>query len=506
VTAGGSKLPRKILIANRGEIAVRVIRTCRELGIQTVAVFSEADRGGVHVRLADEAYLLGPAPSRESYLRGEKVITLAKACGADALHPGYGFLSENAAFAQECADAGLVFIGPSPSAIDAMGEKTRAREHMRAAGVPVVPGSDGPVEDEAVAATQARTFGYPVMIKAAAGGGGKGMRRVEKPEDLGAAFRRARGEAKSAFGDDRVYLEKYLEKPRHVEVQVFADRHGHTIYLGERECSVQRRHQKVIEETPSPIVDPDMRRRMGEVAVRAAQAVDYVGAGTVEFLVDAKRQFYFLEMNTRLQVEHPVTELCTGLDLVRMQIEVAAARPLALGQGDVAPRGHAIEARVYAEDPERNFMPSPGRIQTLRVPAGPFIRDDGAVYPGYVVPIYYDPMISKLSAWAPDRPQAIERLRRALAEYVLTGISTNLQYLRRVLGHDDFRRGDYDTGFLAARAKDLLAVGDPADEVPAAVAAALHAEGEASSRVAAQPAAAQTSGWRRFEPARGWGR
>jgi acetyl-CoA carboxylase biotin carboxylase subunit len=500
------KLPTKILIANRGEIAVRVIRTCRELGIATVAVYSEADRGGLHVRLADEAYPIGPAPSRESYLRGDKVVTVAKACGAEAIHPGYGFLSENAAFAAACGDAGLVFIGPPPTAIDAMGEKTRARERMRAAGVPVVPGSEGAIEDEAAAAAQAQSFGFPVMLKAAAGGGGKGMRRVDRMEDFAAAFRGARGEAKSAFGDERVYIEKYLEKPRHVEVQVFADRQGHTIYLGERECSVQRRHQKVIEETPSPIVDGEMRRRMGEVAVRAAQAVSYVGAGTVEFLVDAHRNFYFLEMNTRLQVEHPVTEWCTGLDLVKLQIEVAAGAPLPIAQGDVAPRGHAIEARIYAEDPERNFMPSPGRIQALRLPAGPFTRDDGAVYPGYTVPIYYDPMISKLSAWAPDRAQAIERLRRALSEYVVTGIATNVQYLRRVLGHDDFRRGDYDTSFLTLRAKDLVGTSDPADALPSALAAALREEREALSRAVAPSAAVASSGWRRFEVGRGWGR
>ncbi len=501
------KLARKILIANRGEIAVRIIRTCREMGIGTVAVFSEADRGGLHVRLADEAYLIGPAPSRDSYLRAEKVIAAATAAGADAIHPGYGFLSENAAFAQACADAGITFIGPPPAAIDAMGEKTRARERMRAAHVPVVPGSEGSLSDEAEGAAQAKAFGYPIMLKAAAGGGGKGMRKVERAEDFGAAFRGARGEAKSAFGDERVYIEKYLERPRHVELQVFADSLGHTIYLGERECSVQRRHQKVIEESPSPIVDPEMRSQMGEVAVRAAQSVGYVGAGTVEFLVDAQRRFYFLEMNTRLQVEHPVTEWCTGLDLVRLQIEVAAGAPLPLVQREVVPRGHAVEARIYAEDPERNFMPSPGRISALRVPAGPFVRDDGAVYPGYAVPVYYDPMLSKLSAWAPTRDQAIERLRRALSEYVLTGIASNVRYLRRVLGHPDFRRGDYDTNFLAAHATELLPEPDPAGGVAAAVAAALQAEAESTAlSPVASPTSSASSGWRRFEPRQGWGR
>jgi acetyl-CoA carboxylase biotin carboxylase subunit len=466
---------RKILIANRGEIAVRVIRTCRELGIETVAVYSDADRAGLHVRMADEAYRLGPAPSRESYLVGEKVIEVAKKTGADAIHPGYGFLSENAAFAQACADAKIVFIGPSPAAMNAMGEKTRARDHMRTAKVPVVPGSPGPIVDEAEAERLALEMGYPVMLKAAAGGGGKGMRRVEKAADFQAAWRGARGEAKSAFGNDSVYLEKYLDEPRHVEIQLFADQHGHTIYLGERECSVQRRHQKVIEETPSPVVDAEMRRQMGEVAVRAAQAVSYVGAGTVEFLVDAKRNFYFLEMNTRLQVEHPVTEWCTGLDLVRWQIEVAQGQPLEWGQADVKPHGHAIEARIYAEDPARNYLPSPGKIQQLRVPAGPWVRDDGGVYPGSTVSVYYDPMISKLSVWAPDRPQAIERLRRALSEYVVRGITTNVRWLRRVLDHAEFRSGKYDTSYLTRRAAELNTAPDPELAETALLAAAAYA-------------------------------
>ncbi len=503
----------KILIANRGEIAVRVIRTCREMGIGTVAVFSEADRAGLAVRFADEAYLLGPAPSRESYLRGDKIIEIARRSGAQAIHPGYGFLSENAAFATACAEAGLVFIGPPPAAMEAMGEKTRARDHARKANVPIVPGSPGPIAEEQEAVRIATEMGFPVMLKAAAGGGGKGMRRVDRLEDLAAAWRGARGEAKSAFGDDRVYLEKYLDQPRHIEIQVFADQAGHTIHLGERECSVQRRHQKVIEETPSTIVDPEMRARMGEVAVRAAQAVGYVGAGTVEFLVDSRRNFYFLEMNTRLQVEHPITEWIFGVDLVRWQIEVAQGSDLPLAQADLRPRGHAIEARVYAEDPQRNFMPSPGKIQTLRVPAGPGVRDDGGVYPGYTVPIYYDPMISKLSAWAATREQAIERLRRALSEYVITGIATNVRWLRRVLDHADFRSGNYDTNFLARRAEELRTPSDASLEEPALLAAALQAyltdRASKSEGRPAGPASSAPSGWRTFavgSPGAGAGR
>jgi acetyl-CoA carboxylase biotin carboxylase subunit len=495
----------KILIANRGEIAVRVMRTCREMGIATVAIYSEADRTALHVRYADEAVFVGPAPSRESYLRIDRVIDAARRSGAQAVHPGYGFLSENPAFARACREAGLVFIGPPPEAMEAMGEKTGARKRMRAAGVPVVPGTVEPLADEAEAARVAADVGYPVMLKAAAGGGGKGMRRVSRAEDLAAAFRGARGEAESAFGDGRVYVEKAVERPRHVEIQVFADAHGGCIHLGERECSVQRRHQKVIEETPSPAVGAEMRARMGEVAVRAARAVGYVGAGTIEFLVEdagfaggraeaarpehpvedagfaggraeaarpehpvsAARNFYFLEMNTRLQVEHPVTELVTGIDLVAWQIEVAAGRTLAeiapeiAARGFAHARGHAVEARIYAEDPARGFLPSPGRIEFLRVPGGPGVRNDAGVYPGYLVPQYYDPMISKLSAWAEDRPSAIARLRRALSEYVVKGITTNVRYLKKVLELEEFRAGDYDTGVLERNAAELAAHADP---------------------------------------------
>jgi acetyl-CoA carboxylase biotin carboxylase subunit len=440
---------KKILIANRGEIAVRVMRACREMDISTVAVYSEADAAALHVRLADEAYLLGPAPSAESYLRMDRVIEVALRSGAEAVHPGYGFLSENAAFARAVRDAGLVFIGPSPEAMELMGSKTSARRAAEAAGAPVVPGTNDPLESLEQARETAARVGYPVMLKAAAGGGGKGMRLVAAEGELASAFDTARSEAASAFGDPSVYIEKAVERPRHVEIQVFADAHGRTVHLGERECSIQRRHQKVIEECPSPINDPNLREAMGAAAVQIARAADYVGAGTVEFLVsDVTRDFYFLEMNTRLQVEHPVTELVTGLDLVREQIRVAAGLPLSFAQGDVRLTGHAVECRVYAEDPLQNFMPSPGRITRLRVPAGPGVRDDGGVYEGAEVSIYYDPMISKLATWGRTRLEAIERMRRALDEYVVGGIKTTLPFFREVMRDEEFVAGRLDTGFI----------------------------------------------------------
>jgi acetyl-CoA carboxylase biotin carboxylase subunit len=450
---------RKILIANRGEIAVRIMRTCRELGISTVAVFSDADRGALHVRMADEAIHVGPPPSRESYLSTERILEAARSSGAEAIHPGYGFLSENPAFVRACDAAGVLFIGPPASAMEAMGEKTRARANMERAGVPVVPGSIAAFPSVAEARAFAERIGFPVMLKAAAGGGGKGMRRVDRPSDFDASWRAAQREALSAFGNDAVYLEKYLEEPHHVEIQVFADQAGTTVHLNERECSAQRRHQKVLEETPSPIVTPELRAAMGEVAVKAARTVGYVGAGTVEFLVDKHRRFYFLEMNTRLQVEHPVTEWVTGLDLVAWQIRVARGEPL--GFRTEPPRGHSLEARVYAEDPRQNFLPSPGRITYLRAPAGANVRDDSGVYAGYSVPTVYDPMISKLSVWAPTRPEAIARLKRALAEYVVKGITTNIRYLRAVLDHPEFVRGDYDTGLLPRNHQALLGQTDP---------------------------------------------
>jgi len=497
---------RKVLIANRGEIAVRVIRTCREMGLPAVAIYSDADRGALHVRQADEAVHVGPAPARDSYLSIDRVLDAAKKTGADAIHPGYGFLSEKAEFARAVERAGITFIGPRPESMEAMGVKTTARANMAAAGVPTVPGSPAPIAAEAEARAFAARLGWPVMIKAAAGGGGKGMKRCDRAEDFSALWQSARREAGGAFGDDRLYLEKFLERPRHVEIQVFCDEQGNAIHLGERECSVQRRQQKVIEESPSCILDEDLRRAMGEVAVKAARAVGYRGAGTVELLVDAGRRFYFLEMNTRLQVEHPVTEMLTGLDLVRMQLEVARGEPI-LRQEEVQRRGHAIEARVYAEDPARGFMPSPGKITYLRVPGGPGVRDDSGVYTGWTVPSFYDPMISKLVAWAPTRPQAIARLLRALGEYTVHGITTNVPFLAAALDHPAFRSGDYDTGFCAAYAKELVRPPDPRYEQVALIAAAIsafkkdHDEAEAYAARAGMAAAAR-SAWARLGRAR----
>jgi acetyl-CoA carboxylase biotin carboxylase subunit len=496
---------RKVLVANRGEIAVRIVRTCQEMGLATVAVYSDADRGALHVRTADEAVHLGASPARESYLSIERLLDAARATGADAVHPGYGFLSERAEFARAVEAAGLTFVGPRPEAMEAMGEKTRARAFMQAAGVPVVPGSDGALPSEAEALACAARLGWPVMVKAAAGGGGRGMRRCERAEELPAAWQAARREAAAAFGDDRLYLEQALARPRHVEVQVFCDEQGGAIHLGERECSVQRRHQKVIEESPSPCLDEPLRAAMCQVALRAARAVGYRGAGTVEFLVDADRRFWFLEMNTRLQVEHPVTELVTGLDLVRLQLEVAEGRAVPR-QEEVVRRGHAIEARICAEDPARGFLPSPGKITYLRVPGGPGVRDDGGVYGGFVVPSHYDPLLSKLCAWAPDRPQAIARLGRALRDYVVHGIATNLTWLGAALAHPAFQAGDYDTGFCAAHAGALLARPDAALEEVAIVAAAVTAwrrdHEEAEAAAARAGAAAGGSAWARLGRAR----
>ncbi|HEV8718116.1 MAG TPA: acetyl-CoA carboxylase biotin carboxylase subunit [Candidatus Binatia bacterium] len=438
---------KRILIANRGEIAVRVIRACRELGVETVAVYSEADRAALHVQYADYAVFIGPSPSAESYLVIPKIIDAAQKTGAEAIHPGYGFLSERAAFARACREAGVVFIGPSPVAIEKMGDKVTARTIMQKADVPVVPGTDVlGSEDEVI--TAAEQIGFPVMFKASAGGGGKGMRLVHSRDEITSALRGVRSEAKSSFGDDRMYMEKFVEKPRHVEVQVLADTYGHTIHLYERECSLQRRHQKVIEESPSLAINPAVREQMGRVAVEAAKAVNYIGAGTVEFLVDARQNFYFLEMNTRIQVEHPVTELVTGVDLVKAQIEIAAGEHLTLQQKDIQQRGWAIECRIYAEDPTRDFSPSPGRIEILRTPGGNGIRDDSGVYEGWDVPIYYDPMISKLCAYGRTRDEAIQRMLRALQEYTVEGIVTNIPFHRWALKHPRFVAGDLDTGFI----------------------------------------------------------
>lgn len=438
---------KKVLIANRGEIAVRIVRACRELGIASVAVFSDVDRAAMHVGKADEAYSIGPAAASESYLNSEKIIAAAGKCGADAIHPGYGFLSENAAFARACTQAGIKFIGPPASAMEVMGSKTRARQAVQAAGVPCVPGSAKGLSLDEVLDVAAK-IGFPVMLKAAAGGGGKGMRLVRTAAELPAAFETARSEAQRAFKDGELYLEKFIDNPRHIEIQVFGDEHGNMVYLGERECSVQRRHQKVIEEAPSAVVDDDLRQRMGQVAVQAAKSAGYTNAGTVEFLVDANRKFYFLEMNTRLQVEHPVTELVTGLDLVHLQLRIACGEKLPFRQEDLTIRGHALECRIYAEDPDNNFFPSPGRIARLLQPSGPGIREDSGVYEGWNVPLDYDPMLSKLIAYAPDRPTAIARMRRALDEYFIGGIKTNLSLFRRILDHPDFVAARIDTGFL----------------------------------------------------------
>jgi acetyl-CoA carboxylase biotin carboxylase subunit len=479
---------RKILIANRGEIAVRIIRACRELGIASVAVFSEADREALHVLMADEAFLIGPPPAVESYLSIEKIISAAKASGAEAVHPGYGFLAENAAFAEACEAAGLAFIGPPPQAIRGMGDKTAARRTAIAAGVPVVPGTVEPVGDDAEAARVAGEVGYPVMIKAAMGGGGKGMRLVRSERELRSALRMARSEAGSAFGNASVYIEKYVEEPRHIEIQILSDGRGATIHLGERECSIQRRHQKLIEECPSPLVDESMRRRMGEAACRLAASVGYVSAGTAEFLVDGERNFYFLEMNTRLQVEHPVTEMVTGIDLVKEQIRIASGERLGYGQADVRWNGWAIECRIYAEDPRRNFMPSPGKLTALRSPGGPWVRDDSGVYEGYTVPIYYDPLISKLIVWGPDRAGAISRMSRALGEYRVAGVRTTIPILRRIMDDQDFAAGRLSTHFI-----DRLPERPEAEErsravaVVAAALAAYEAEGRQLQAPAPSP-------------------
>jgi acetyl-CoA carboxylase, biotin carboxylase subunit len=439
----------KILVANRGEIAVRIIRACREMGISPVAVHSEADRGALHVRMADESYLLGPGPSRESYLRSDRVIEAALRASAEAVHPGYGFLAENADFARDCVSAGLVFIGPRSDTMTLLGEKTSARRAAVAAGLPVVPGTLEPLSDDAAIAREAKALGFPVMLKAAAGGGGKGMRLVAEPAELAGAAARARSEALSAFGDDRVYVEKAVARPRHIEIQVLADEHGHAVHLFERECSIQRRHQKVIEESPSPFVTPALRERMGALAVALVRSTGYVNAGTLEFLVGQDGAPYFLEMNTRLQVEHPVTEMVTGLDLVKLQIRIAQGEPLPFRQEDLVQRGHAIECRVYAEDPDQGFLPSPGRILGLRSPGGPGIRDDSGVFAGYDVSVHYDPLLSKLIAHGDDRTQAIARMARAVAEYQIVGIRTNLPLFARVLRSAAFQSGDFDTSFLA---------------------------------------------------------
>ncbi|MGE0634171.1 MAG: acetyl-CoA carboxylase biotin carboxylase subunit [Pseudobdellovibrionaceae bacterium] len=443
-----SNLFKKVLIANRGEISIRVTRACRELGIRSVAVYSDADRDSLHVFLADEAYNIGPAPSRESYLNVQKIIEVAKLSGADAVHPGYGFLSENATFAKALQDAGIIFIGPTVENIKAMGDKLSAKALMKKADVPTVPGSDGAVASLKEAEEVVNRIGLPVIIKASAGGGGKGMRVVHKKDDLESAFRAATSEGLNYFADGRVYIEKFINDPKHIEIQVFGDTHGNVVHLFERECSVQRRHQKIIEEAPSPSVPPEARKKMGDAAVRAAKSINYIGAGTIEFIFDNKtKDFYFMEMNTRLQVEHPITELTTGVDLVREQLFVARGKPLSFKQEDLVQDGHAIEVRICAEDPV-TYQPNPGMIRACRHPQGPFVRVDSYAYPGYEVPIYYDPMIAKVITWGSTREEAIRRMQRSLTEFILTGIKTNIVLHKTILDHPQFLDGSYTTQFI----------------------------------------------------------
>ena len=478
---------------------MRVMRACREMGIVSVAVYSDVDRASLHVRKAVEAYAIGPAPAAESYLCIDKILDAAKRSGAEAIHPGYGFLSENAEFAQVCTDAGLKFIGPTPASMEMMGSKTRARQEMEKAGVPFVPGTSRGLASVEEGVEVAERVGYPVMLKAAAGGGGKGMRLVQSPEELKPALEAAQSEAQRSFGNSEVYVEKAIANPRHIEMQVLADEHGNTVWLGERECSIQRRHQKVLEESPSPIVDPGMRRRMGDIAVKVAQTARYTNAGTVEFLVDERKNFYFLEMNTRLQVEHPVTELVTGLDLVHLQIRIAAGDKLPFTQEDVNIRGHAIECRVYAEDPDNNYFPSPGKITMLVAPSGPGIRRDSGMYEGWTVPIDYDPLLAKLIGYGTDRKQAIQRLRRALYEYFVAGIKTNIALFQRILDDPDFQAGRLDTGYLD-RLLDRKSDNAPSAELNeiAAIAAGLFAVLDPASLEANSITAARTdlSNWK----------
>jgi acetyl-CoA carboxylase biotin carboxylase subunit len=472
---------KKILVANRGEIALRVIRAAHELGVQAVAVYSEADRLAPHVMAADEAYLIGPAPSAQSYLRADVLIDVAKKSGAEAIHPGYGFLSERAPFIQAVRDAGLVFIGPSPDAVTAMGDKTAARSRMIDAGVPVVPGTAQALVDAAEARRVAGEIGYPVLLKAAAGGGGKGMRIVASEAEIEKAFDAAGNEAQAAFGDRSVYIEKYLEGPRHIEIQLLADRHGNTLHLGERECSIQRRHQKLIEEAPSAVLTPEERAAMGAMAVAAARAVNYEGAGTVECLYQ-NGEFYFLEMNTRIQVEHPVTELVTGVDLVQWQIRIAAGEALPFTQDDVRWRGHAIECRITSEDPANSFLPSTGRIRNLVVPSGPGVRWDGGITPGFEVGLSYDPMLAKLIVHAPTRIEAIERMKRALLELRVEGVDTAVPFHLRVMDEPDFRAGTIDIKYLDTHADLLATEPDEALLRAAALAAALLEEERRNQR------------------------
>ncbi len=463
---------KKILVANRGEIAVRVIKACREMGISTVAVYSGADRRSLHVQMADEAACIGPPPAVESYLHMDRIIEAARETGAEAIHPGYGFLAENAAFASRCEKEKIVFIGPNSKALELVGDKVRSRQTMEKADIPIIPGMKGILEDVSAIKAEARKIGYPVMIKASAGGGGKGMRIVFEEQNLTSALEAGMREAKSAFGDESVYLEKYIEKPRHVEFQILADNHGHVVHLFERECSIQRRHQKIVEETPSQALDPELRARMGETARKVMEVSGYNNAGTVEFLLDKDKNFYFLEVNARLQVEHPVTELTTGVDLVHQQIRIAAGEKLPFAQEDLTQSGHAIECRIYAEDPLNNFLPSSGKILFLKEPRGPGVRHDCGIFSGWDVPIYYDPILAKLIVWAKDRETACRRMIEALDDYAILGIRTTIGFLKDVVGHPQFRKGETDTNFIPDYFSDWTGKKDSDDKLKIAVLAA----------------------------------
>jgi len=485
----------KILVANRGEIAVRIIRTCREMGIVPVAIYSDADKKALHVRVADEAYPIGEAKPSASYLNVEKIIAVAKDCGAQAIHPGYGFLAENPRLVKRCEEEGIVFIGPPSRAMGIMGSKTASRTQMVEAGVPIIPGTLAPIEDEKILEREAEKIGFPVILKASAGGGGKGLRLVENRKALASAFRLARSEAESSFDDPSVYIEKYIQEPHHIEIQILADNSGNTVYLGERECSIQRRYQKVLEETPSPFLDENTRHEMGRAAVKVAAAVNYRNAGTVEFIVDNNKNFYFLEMNTRLQVEHPVTEMVTGIDLVKCQIEIASGLPLAFSQEDIKPNGHSLQCRIYAEDPDNDFMPSPGKIVHLRVPSGGLgVRDDNGIYEGYVVPMEYDPLLSKLVTWGQTRIEAIQRMLRALSEYQIYGIRTTVPFFKRILRHPRFFAGDYNTHFIPNMEKEKDG-GETRDELVALIAAGIKSYYESKGGIGSRQKS-RTSQWK----------
>ena len=500
-----AKTLQKVLVANRGEIAIRVMRTAREMGMKTVAVYSEADRGALHVRMADEAVFIGPPAASESYLRADKILAAAKATGADCIHPGYGFLSENPSFADACAEAGIVFVGPPASAMRQLGSKTAAREKMAEAGVPIVPGAYATTVAEAIAASEG--IGYPIMLKAASGGGGKGMRLVHSADEMASAWERARSEAMKFFGDDTVYLEKAILSPRHVEIQVVGDMHGNVVHVFERDCSIQRRNQKVVEETPSPAASHELIARMGAIAVKGAQAVGYFSAGTFEFLLAPDGNFYFLEMNTRLQVEHPVTELITGLDLVRVMFDVASGKELPFKQEDLVRRGAAIQCRIYAEDPATGYLPSPGTIHELRTPSGPGVRDDSGAYAGCTISSFYDPLVSKLCVWAPTREEAVQRMRRALGEYVVTGIKTNLAFHEALFRHPLFVAGQYDTGFLEREHDAIMKPAEFAADEEEAVAIALavdKARADRKVKVSSAGAESATNPWVAEHRARLW--